>query len=228
MVKKYIIGHYLFNTFKKSKKINVLLMNKKTKDIFFFINSKKLMKHKYYSKGGLQKYQKNRFKKYIKNLVKKYFLLIRLSQLKNSKQTIEKNLYKLLINFFIKDGNVSRITKIMDKIFTKLIHEFKISKRLLLLKIFTTHIFYVEVKKIKSRRRINHVPFLIKQKRSFYLILSWLREAVKNNKQTNRLEDSLYRELYNLITLKQSKVFESIENNNKLAILNRSKIHFRW
>ena len=190
------------------------------------VNLKKQLKHKYYK--DIKKNSKMlSSKKYMKNIYKKYNLN-RLFQLNCSKYQNTKNLYAFFINIFIKNGNVSQIKRIVDKVFIKLIKEFKINKQLLLLKIFTAHMFYVEVKKIKSRRRINYVPFLISQKRSFYLLLAWLREAVLTNTQANTFEEKLYREVYNLIMLKDSKIFNSIENNNKLALENRSKIHFRW
>lgn len=227
MVNKYLIvfDSFMNNPVRLLKK--KIVLKTKIKKIFCFRNLKKLLKHKYYNAVKLN--SKNiRLKKYRNSLLNKYCSLQSLISLKYYKQEKIRNLYSLLINIFVKNGNVSQIKKSIDNVFIQLVHEFKITQQLLLIKIFTIHMFYVEVKKVKSRRRINHVPFLINQKRSFYLLLAWLRDAVNNNNQANNFEDKLYRELYNLLIGKQSKVFESIENNNKLAILNRSKLHFRW
>lgn len=227
MVKKYKLVNYHFsNILKRTLKKKIFILSK-SKQILNIVNVKKLLKYKYYN--CLKKTSNKLYvRKYIKNLIRKYSINSHLILYNTSYQQNTKNLYKFLINIFVKNGNVSNIKKIIDKVFIKLIQEFKINKHLLLLKIFTIHMFYVEVKKIKSRRRINYVPFLISQKRSFYLLLAWLREAVKTNKQVNTIEEKLYREIYKLLTVKDSKVFESIANNNKLAIENRSKMHYRW
>lgn len=227
MVKKYKMVNYIFSKLLKRPLKKKCIIISKIKQILYLSNVKKLLKHKYYK--CLKKNRNNKYnKKYIKTLSKKYNVNFCLFQLNIHKQQECKNLYNFFVNIFVQNGNVSQVKRIVDKVFIKLIHEFKITKQLLLLKIFTAHMFYVEVKKIKSRRRINYVPFLISQKRSFYLLVAWLREAVETNNQVNTLEERLYRELYKLIMLKESKIFDSIENNNKLAIENRSKIHFRW
>ena len=95
-------------------------------------------------------------------------------------------------------------------------------------KIFVRLFTRVELRKVKSRKRISFIPFFINIRRSLFLSLKWIfLSSISNNSNTS-FKNKLYLELFQILTLKSCSSLKKLEENNKNAFKNRSNIHFRW
>ena len=72
-----------------------------------------------------------------------------------------KNLYKKIVNFFIKDGNKVKANKIVCLAFSKISKKTGLSFNEILSKLFSKLNSFVEIKKIRVRRGFHMVPFPI-------------------------------------------------------------------
>ncbi len=142
--------------------------------------------------------------------------------------TKNKNLYNKIINFFTKKGNKVKATKIVNEAFDKVSKETGLSFNSILSKLFSKLNSFVEVKKIRVRRGFHLVPFPISHKRSTYLIIKWLIQAIKEDKRKISFSDKLFSEINQTISSSSSKSLEIKTSNISQVLSNRSNIHFRW
>jgi len=142
--------------------------------------------------------------------------------------TKNKNLYNKIINFFTKKGNKVKATKIVNEAFDKVSKETGLSFNSILSKLFSKLNSFVEVKKIRVRRGFHLVPFPISHKRSTYLIIKWLIQAIKEDKRGISFSDKLFSEINQTISSSSSKSLEIKTSNISQVLSNRSNIHFRW
>jgi small subunit ribosomal protein S7 len=142
--------------------------------------------------------------------------------------TKNKNLYNKIINFFTKKGNKVKATKIVNEAFGKVSKETGLSFNSILSKLFSKLNSFVEVKKIRVRRGFHLVPFPISHKRSTYLIIKWLIQAIKEDKRKISFSDKLFSEINQTISSSSSKSLEIKTSNISQVLSNRSNIHFRW
>jgi ribosomal protein S7 len=139
-----------------------------------------------------------------------------------------KNLYKKIVNFFIKDGNKVKANKIVCLAFSKISKKTGLSFDEILSKLFFKLNSFVEIKKIRVRRGFHMVPFPISHKRSIYLITKWLVQAIKEDTRKLPMSDKLATEIYNTIINKSSKSLDIKNSNISQVLSNRANIHFRW
>jgi ribosomal protein S7 len=138
------------------------------------------------------------------------------------------NLYKKFVNYFFFKGKKNIIKKQIDNVFNRLSKELEITPNLLLLLFFNRLKTYVEVKKLKKRKRNFLVPTPITRSRRTYLSLFWLYSSLSLNKSKVSFEKKLYDELL-LILLKQScTTIQFLEKNNTIAVESRVFLHYRW
>lgn len=138
------------------------------------------------------------------------------------------NLYKKLLGFLIKKGNKVKAKKILDKTFFILSKKTKMAAPILLIKLFKILNVFVETKTISLRRRKQIVPFSIGLKRRSYLIIKWLMEAVKKNRQQIPIHEKIVIEILLVIKNSNSYALKMKNINNSQALSNRSNLHFRW
>lgn len=137
-------------------------------------------------------------------------------------------LYNIFLGFLTKKGNKTVARKILTETFFIVSNSIKLPLYLIFLKIFKSLNTFIEVKKIKSRKNLHIVPFPISFKRKLYLIVKMLMDSVKKNKNKISFSKKLSLEIINLLKKNKTKSLELKKTNLKLAVLNRSKIHFRW
>jgi ribosomal protein S7 len=140
----------------------------------------------------------------------------------------KKNLYKTLLGFLIKKGNLISAKNILNNTFSIIFKKTGYSKESALLKLFLVLNSFVEVKKVRVRRRFVLVPFSISLKRRSYLIVRWLMKTVNQDTRRESLSEKLSHEIINILkglitNTKKAKVL-----NISQAIANRSNIHYRW
>jgi small subunit ribosomal protein S7 len=138
------------------------------------------------------------------------------------------NLYKQFINLVFKEGKKSFWEKSLALLFFILKKKLNYSKNFILLKLFLRLHTKVEMRIVKSRKRINLIPFFIKFKRRCFLSLKWLLEAAKKNKQKTSLKQNLLVEILFLLRKKSCISLNLLEENNLLSYKNRANMHFRW
>jgi ribosomal protein S7 len=144
------------------------------------------------------------------------------------KKNIKSNLYSKFLNFFFLQGKKSSIKKKIDSVFTLLAKELLYSANHLLLIFFKRLKSYVEIKKIKKRRRTFLVPVPITHSRRIYLALSWLSSSIQLNKNQIPFERKLYDEVLNILLNQRCNTLISFEKNHKLAVESRIHLHYRW
>ena len=142
--------------------------------------------------------------------------------------TDNKNLYKKIVNFFIKDGNRVKASKLVGLAFYKVSKKTGLSFNQILSKLFVKLNSFVEIKKIRVRRGFHMVPFPISHKRSMYLITKWLVQAIKEDTRKLSMSEKLATEIYNTVVTQSSKSLDIKNSNISQVMANRANIHFRW
>jgi ribosomal protein S7 len=139
-----------------------------------------------------------------------------------------KNFYNKIVNFFIKDGNKVKANKIVSLAFLKVSKETGLSFNEILSKLFSKLNSFVEVKKVRVRRGFHMVPFPISYKRSTYLIIKWLAQAIKEDTRRLPMYEKLAAEISSTIVNQSSKSLDMKNLNISQVLANRANIHFRW
>jgi ribosomal protein S7 len=103
-------------------------------------------------------------------------------RLNKSKQT-STNLYCKFLGFLTKKGNKLNARKVLDKAFFNVSKKLKMSREKALVLLFSQLNSFVEVKKVRVRRKIVFVPFPISFKRRSYLIVKWVIDSTKREKK---------------------------------------------
>ena len=142
--------------------------------------------------------------------------------------TDNKNLYKKIVNFFIKDGNRVKASKLVGLAFSKVSKKTGLSFNQILSKLFVKLNSLVEIKRIRVRRGFHMVPFPISHKRSMYLITKWLVQAIKEDTRKLSMSEKLATEIYNTVVTQSSKSLDIKNSNISQVMANRANIHFRW
>ena len=137
-------------------------------------------------------------------------------------------LYSILIGFLTKNGKESSAIKILNTAFLKVSKKTNLSTRQIFLKLFLRLNSFVEVRKIKIRKKTFFVPFPTVLKRRLYLTMKWLIEASKQNNKKISLSDKLAFEIEQTLTTDNSNSIKIFKNNLELALKNRSNLHYRW
>ena len=142
---------------------------------------------------------------------------------------LEIKLYNKLIGLLLRKGYKEKALKLLNKAFYYILQKTKLSFSFLVWKLFKKLKVRIEVRKIKIKGKIFLVPFKINFNRQLYLITKWVLKAILENKKKVSLLSKIIEELLNLYTFEtNNKVIQYRENNYKLAILNRSNLHYRW
>jgi ribosomal protein S7 len=138
------------------------------------------------------------------------------------------DLYKKFLGFLIKKGNIFKAKKVLDLTFSIVSKKTKLSTHLALATLFRKLNSFVEVKKVRVRRRFVLVPFPICSKRRSYLIVKWIMQATRKVKRKKSFSEKLSRELISILKGSPSKTKNLRQLNFSTALANRSNTHFRW
>lgn len=136
--------------------------------------------------------------------------------------------YSKFLGFLIKKGGKLKGKKILDETFLSVTTKTKHSKQVALMMLFRSLNSFVEVKKVRVRRRFVLVPFPISLKRRSYLIVKWIMQSIKKDKKRNSFSNKLAREITSILKNVSSKTKKLRRLNFSQALANRSNIHFRW
>ena len=119
----------------------------------------------------------------------------------NIKRNIEKNsnFYNTFLGFLIKKGGTYKAKKVLDISFLSVTQKIGHSKYTSLVKLFRCLNSFVEVKKVRVRRRFVLVPFPISLKRRSYLIVKWIMQTVEKDKKKSSFSKKLAREIINVL-----------------------------
>lgn len=142
--------------------------------------------------------------------------------------SIDTNFYEKFLGFLIKKGNMFKAKKVLDLTFSIVAKRTKLSKHTALTTLFRMLNSFVEVKKVRVRRRFVLVPFPICFKRRSYLIVKWIMQSTKKGKKKKSFSDRLSRELVSILKGYPSRTKSLRQSNFSTALANRSNTHFRW
>ena len=147
----------------------------------------------------------------------------------NSKTSIKKiNLYEKFLGFLTKQGNKFKAKRILNRVFLLVGKETTYSKDVALMMLFRKLNSFVEVKKVRVRRRFVLVPFPIRLKRRCYLVVKWIVQSAKKGGKRNSFATRLAKEMVSVLTESSSKSKSLRKLNFSKALANRSNVHFRW
>jgi ribosomal protein S7 len=210
---------YYTNSFKKTKKIFINHNQIISSSLFFDI----LIFYRKIKKTKLL------FRKFLENKkTKKTIYATAFLKIQKFKQYISFDLYTKFISFIFKTGKNFFWETAFSLIFNNLSLKFSYTRSFILSKIFIRLFTRVELKKVKSRKRISYIPFFISVKRSLFLALKWIfLSAISNNTKIS-FQNKLYIELIQLLTLKSCLSLKKLEENNSNSFNNRSNVHYRW
>lgn len=227
-IKKTFYFLKFYNKFKTNKylktKIKKRIIHNKiflTPSFFSFFKKKVASKKDDKNQSILERYLKK--KKFLK---KKYFKSLIKIQIFNKKNSF--NLYFKFINFIFKKGKKFFWEKMFSNIFNNLSLKYKYSRSFILAKIFVRLYTRVELRKIKSRKRLSFIPFFIKIKRSLFLALKWIFLSILNNNTLTSSANKFFIELSQILSLKSCLSIKKLEENNIASFENRSNIYYKW
>jgi ribosomal protein S7 len=146
----------------------------------------------------------------------------------NNLSRINTDLYKKFLGFLTKKGNICKAKRILDLTFSIVSKKTKSSTHAALVTLFCKLNSFVEVKKVRVRRRFVLVPFPICAKRRSYLIVKWIMQATKKVKRKRPFSEKLSRELINILKGSPCLTKRFRQLNFSAALANRSNTHFRW
>lgn len=139
-----------------------------------------------------------------------------------------KTIYTKFLGSLIKKGNKVAAKRILDNSFIQASTINKNSVHLNLHKIFSKLTCFLEIKKIKIRKKIHFVPFPLTAERQDFLKIKWILESAKEDLRKVDFSQKIGSELKNILLNTKSKTLSKKKYINKIALLNRSNIHYRW
>jgi ribosomal protein S7 len=140
----------------------------------------------------------------------------------------KKTLLTAISHFITKKGNKILAQKIIFSALIKASKKTNLSCEFLLLNSFKRLHSAIEVKEVKRKRKFLNIPFFIGENRQKYLSIKWFFNGVKLNKNAIRYSDKICLELISILfKYNQAKSVILKNKNLKLAIANRSNIHYR-
>jgi ribosomal protein S7 len=142
--------------------------------------------------------------------------------------TKETNLYEKLLGFLTKQGDKFKAKRILSRVFLLVAKETIYSKDAALVTLFRKLNSFVEVKKVRVRRKFVLVPFPIRLKRRSYLVVKWIVQSAKKGGKRKSFATKLAKEMVNVLNESSSKSKSLRKFNFSKALANRSNIHFRW
>lgn len=140
----------------------------------------------------------------------------------------ETNLYEKLLGFLTKQGDKFKAKRILSRVFLLVAKETTYSKNAALVTLFRKLNSFVEVKKVRVRRKFVLVPFPIRLKRRSYLVVKWIVQSAKKGGKRKSFATKLAKEMVNVLNESSSKSKSLRKFNFSKALANRSNIHFRW
>lgn len=160
-----------------------------------------------------------------KNKLDKAFM-----DLKNSTNTTTTctSIYDKFLGFLVKKGNRHSAKKSLDQTFSLVSNKTQVSNNSVLITLFRNLNSFVEVKKVRVRRRFVLVPFPVRCKRRSYLVLKWIMQSARKNKAKVPFSRKLAIELLTTLKGSLSRTKQLRQLNFSTALANRSNTHFRW
>lgn len=145
------------------------------------------------------------------------------------KKKNNRTLYRLFINFLIKKGDKKSAKRIVDRALLNISCQIKKSINTVLSTIFTHLNSFIEIRRVKIKRRLYFIPFPLRFNRRLYLVLKWLNKILQEDTRKVCFSDKLTKELLNIILdATNAKTIKLKTQNLSQAASNRSNIHFRW
>lgn len=214
-----------YNKFKTNKylkfKIKKKIIHNKVFLMPFFFDITSFSKKSKKNELNFETYLKKKIKR-----KKKYFNSF--LKINTYKKNVFFSLYLKFITFTFKKGKKFFWEKIFANIFNNLSLKYKYSRSFILAKLFVRLYTRVELRKVKSRKRLSFIPFFIKIKRSLFLALKWIFLSVLTNNTLTSTANKFLIELSQILSLKSCLSIKKLEDNNIASFQNRSNIYYRW
>jgi len=145
------------------------------------------------------------------------------------KKKIKQNLfYSKFLGALIKKGGITKAKNILNLVLFKISKATKFSFSQTLSIVFLSLNTFIEIRKVRSKRQTNYVPFPVSYSRRIFLTLKWILIAVSKDKRRVPFANKLFLEIFKIVNKLPSEAVNIKIANNLQAYSNRSNIHFRW
>lgn len=140
----------------------------------------------------------------------------------------KKTLLTAISNFITKKGKKELAKKIFQHALLKASKKTNLGCQFLLVNAFKKLQSSIEVKEVKRRRKKFKIPFFISLNRQKYLSIKWFFGGVQLNMNPISYSEKISLELISILFKSNKSKSVTFKNKNlKLAIANRSNIHYR-
>lgn len=139
-----------------------------------------------------------------------------------------KTIYTKFLGSLIKKGNKIAAKNVLDNSFIQISKTNKYPAHLVLRKVFSKLNCYLEIKKIKIRKKIHFVPFPLTSARQDFLKIKWILDSAKQDSRKVNFSEKISTEISKIFLNKKSNTLLKKKYINKTALSNKSNIHYRW
>ena len=128
----------------------------------------------------------------------------------------------------LKKGKKTKAKKILDTVLLKVSKSTKLSIHLVLYRVFFNLNTFVEVRRVRVKRRSFLVPFNVSFSRRISLMLKWILLTVRNDSRRTSTINKLSIEIFKIVKNLPCNSIKLKKLNDSQAFSNKANIHFRW
>ena len=143
-------------------------------------------------------------------------------------KSLKNLLYFKFLGALLKKGKKTKAKKILDEVLLKVSKKTNLPVDLVLYRVFFNLNTFVEVRRVRFKRRSFLVPFNITFSRRISLILKWILTSLKEDKRKISTIDKLSIEIFKIVYKLPSNSMNLKKLNDLQAFSNKANIHFRW
>ena len=152
-----------------------------------------------------------------------------MEQKKINKIILEKTpLFKSLLGLMIKDGKKSLATQILKEAFIQASFLCNLPSVKISIKLAESLLCSVETRKLKIKKTTYLVPFIISEKRKYFLISKWILTTVREDKRRVSFKQKLVEEFILILKKNKGETISKKNLNITQATKNKANIHYRW
>jgi ribosomal protein S7 len=148
--------------------------------------------------------------------------------MKTKSKSFNNLFYSKFLGVLLKKGKKTKAKKILDTVLLKVSKSTKLSIHLVLYRVFFNLNTFVEVRRVRVKRRSFLVPFNVSFSRRISLMLKWILLTVRNDSRRTSTINKLSIEIFKIVKNLPCNSIKLKKLNDSQAFSNKANIHFRW
>jgi ribosomal protein S7 len=148
--------------------------------------------------------------------------------MKTKSKSFNNLFYSKFLGVLLKKGKKTKAKKILDTVLLKVSKSTKLSIHLVLYRVFFNLNTFVEVRRVRVKRRSFLVPFNVSFSRRISLMLKWILLTVRNDSRRTSTINKLSIEIFTVVKNFPCNAMKFKKLNDSRACSKRANIHFRW